>query len=63
MEDIRYEWKSGKKGDGIEVVSERIAQFELLEVKKDSGAQSNSKGEKLNFILNKLHASQITKHY
>ncbi|KXJ15703.1 gamma-aminobutyric acid receptor subunit beta-3 [Exaiptasia diaphana] len=44
VEDIRYEWKSGKKGDGIEVVSERIAQFELLEVKKDSGAQSNSKG-------------------
>ncbi|KAK3696886.1 hypothetical protein QZH41_013734, partial [Actinostola sp. cb2023] len=43
IEDIKYQWKTGNKGDGIEVVSERIAQFELLDVIKDSGAQSNSK--------------------
>ena len=43
VEDVRYNWKTGKH-DGIEVVSGNIAQFELLQVKKDSGAKSNSKG-------------------
>ncbi|XP_031570188.1 gamma-aminobutyric acid receptor subunit gamma-2-like [Actinia tenebrosa] len=44
VEDLRYNWKTGNKHDGIEVVTGNIAQFELLEVRKDSGAQSNSKG-------------------
>ncbi|XP_048585228.1 gamma-aminobutyric acid receptor subunit beta-3-like isoform X2 [Nematostella vectensis] len=41
--NIIYKWQSDTKGTGIEVVSEEIAQFELRAVKKDTGAQSNSK--------------------
>jgi hypothetical protein len=41
---VKYKWKTGNDNGGIEVVSGKIAQFELLEVRKDSGAQSNSKG-------------------
>lgn len=42
--DVDYRWKGGDD-QGIEIVSEEMAQFDLTGVKTRTKSQTNSKGE------------------
>ena len=45
MADVDYEWKGADKGGGVEIVSSKMAQFDLLRVETLNDASVNSKGE------------------
>lgn len=43
--DVDYKWKTGKS-NGVEIVSSKMAQFDLLRVETINDASTNSKGNK-----------------
>ena len=45
MADVDYKWKIGKS-NGVEIVSSKMAQFDLLRVETINDASTNSKGNK-----------------
>ena len=44
MADVDYLWKSSKS-KGVEIVSSKMAQFDLLRVETFNDASTNSKGK------------------
>ena len=44
MDDVDYKWRSGNN-KGIEIVSSKMAQFDLLRYETSNDASINSKGK------------------
>lgn len=45
MDDVDYKWRSGNN-KGIEIVSSKMAQFDLLRYETSNDASINSKGKR-----------------
>ena len=56
--DVDYKWKIGKS-NGVEIVSSKMAQFDLLRVQTINDASTNSKGNNASNIYVNNNAKMV----